>query len=296
MRGKPLCIVTAALFLTPEQQQELVRDGNHEKLEFYRVKKQASLRAMRTWVGDAGTEVYCSINGAADADIEELQRIGVHVDDRRRDLAGKPGLQRQAAFRFARQSFTPLGVECGARLFLWTEPDKYHLSPAVLQDIVRVAVCYDLTIVNRSAALLASYNGQQADLERGSNRVLSACLQTEAERVGCVMPTTALDHLHGPRVFRGAAVDLPSELALDGGDFLEMYGVINKPTWPALRNGLSIGAVEIDGRYPEDLRHLDDGIDPGYRQRQNRGIVSNVVDWLACRTTGKETTGAVTPR
>ena len=105
------------------------------------------------------------------------------------------------------------------------------------------------------------------------------------------MPTIALDHLHGPRVFRGAAVDLPSELALDGGDFLEMYGVINKPTWPALHNGLSIGAVEIDGCYPEDLRHLDDGIDPGYRQRQNRGIVSNVIDWLARTPTGMQPPG-----
>jgi hypothetical protein len=279
MRRKPLCIVTAALFLTQDEQEELARDGNREKLEFYRVKKQASFRAMRAWVGDAGIEVYCSINGAADADIGELQRIGVHVDDRRRDLAGKPGLQRQAAFRFARQAFSPPGLECGARLFLWTEPDKYHLSPTVLQDIARVAVGYDLTIVNRSAALLASYNGQQAELERGSNQVLSTCLQAEAERRGVVMPAMALDHLHGPRVFRGAAVDLPIELALDAGDFLEMYGVINKPTWPALRNGLTIGAVEIDVCYPEGLRGLDDGIDPGYRQRQNRGIVSNVLDW-----------------
>ena len=276
-----LCIVTAALFLTPDEQKVLGRNGNREKLDFYQIKKQASFRAMRSWVGDAGIEVYCTINGASDADIHELQRLGVHVEDRRHDLAGKPGQQRQAAFRFARQAFAPFETHPDARLFLWTEPDKYYLSPALLQKIAKVAPGYDLTIVNRSAALLASYNQQQAALERDSNRVLTDCLKAEAGRLGVGMPTMALDHLHGPRVFRGTAVGLPIDLALAHGDFMEMYGVINKPSWPALAGGLHIGAVEVDTRYPEALRSLDDGIDPGYRQSQNRGIVANVVDWLA---------------
>lgn len=281
-----LCIVTAAMFLTTTEHQRLIDGGNHDKALFYQAKREASLRAMQAWAQQARVEVYCVVNGGSDADLERLIAFGVHLDDRRDDLTGKPALQRQAAFRLADERFLPSRVPVESRLFLWTEPDKFHLTSAELRRIAARAAQHDLTIVNRSLSLFASYNREQAKLEQDSNRLLNERLDAVVSAPDWVSATASpqrgnwLDFMHGPRVFRGCSVQLPIELSLNPGDNVEMYGILNKPVFTARRFGLGLATVEMNAGYPERLRKVDDGIAPQYRERQNAAIVANIMDWL----------------
>ena len=275
-----LSIVTAAMFPTAAEAQRLLNQGEHEKLLLRQAKRRAALTAMAIWARQPSVEVYCVVNGGEDRDLRYLTDIGVHLRDRRNDLAGKPAQQRQAAFALAAQQFQPPGIPRDSRLFLWTEPDKHYLSPDLLMRIATAGATADLTVVNRSQTLLTSLDTRQAEWETDSNHILNRHLQKPTFQVRKRLPDTQFDLLHGPRVFRGSAVEIPIVLQLDPTDLMEMYGVLNKPVFTAAAAGLTLHRVEIDAEYPPELVEIESVIDPSYRKRQNAGIVANIERWL----------------